>query len=212
MRWPSGFGFAARQADEQAAGNPRLRHRLAFDNLDPRRPLHRAEVLGRRLDFFLGHRFRDAQSSRWCCPSSGRRSCACRCGNRHLLNEIRHGESGHRRIFRAPFPVRIVAQRARADVAVFAPARHDLGHRRVIAGMPVGRPEAVADLRQRELACAPRQRFRRSVVLRGRLWRAEVWSPARHTHTPSEAGWPARRARQRLRLLSCGLRLLLRDD
>ena len=73
----------------------------------------------------------------------------------HRLDEIADRQSRDAGVFRPALSVRVVAEAAGAHVRPLA-VRDDVGHRRVVAGKPVGRTEPVADLRQRERCGAAR--------------------------------------------------------
>jgi hypothetical protein len=63
----------------------------------------------------------------------------------HRLDEVRDRQAGNTRVLLPAFAVRIVAEATSADVGPLA-VRDDLGHRRVVAGEPVGGAETVGNL------------------------------------------------------------------
>src|SRR5207244_2625204 len=94
----------------------------------------------------------------------------------HLLDKIGDGETGNRGVFGTALAIRVMAESARADLG-FPAVRHDVGHRRMVAGIPIGGTEAVTDLCQSERAAASRKVFEAAIVWRD--WHATRGIPRR---------------------------------
>ena len=197
-----GLLLSALQGEEQAALDAGLRHCGAFDNLDPRGPFHRAEILGGRLDLVVGHVLGELRHQVGVGLAIIRALAIVILEIVHGLDEIRDRQAGDGGVFGAALAVRIVAQRAREHVRRLA-VRHDVGHRGVVAGEPVGWAVTVGDLLPGKL-----RRWRRAAIsswcpeqpgpLRARAagFRGQAWQS--RNHTPMAEGrrppsWPQRK-------------------
>ena len=169
-------------------------------DLDPRRPLHRAEVLGRRLDLVFGHPLRDRDHHvRIRLPRLGALAHVAP-EVVHRLDEVGDRQSRHASVLGTALAVRVVAQAARAHVGLAALC-HDLRHRRMIAGNQSAGPKASRMFASGKLSVLPG-----SVLGVGiGSWLCRRCTPGRRLgplaewHKPMlEARWPpaARRWRQ----------------
>ena len=111
----------------------------------------------------------------------------------HRLQEVGHGQPRDAGVLLPALAVGIVAEAARAHVGPPA-VGHDLRHRRVIAGEPVGRAKTIGNLLPREGEGAPGDLLGRRVGRRGRIWRSARWRRGRDRIRP--VGHRSRRARQ----------------
>ncbi len=159
MRPAIGSVLACSVGEEQIAGDPRLRHQVRLDHADPRRPLHRGEVLRRRLHLLVGHRLRqfDHRVGVRLSRIGGVSQAVSKVVD--LADEVGDGERRRRGIFRTSLPVRQVtrAASARRVAQPSGTVRDDVGHRRVIAGKPVDHVLTVADVHERVRRAAARR-------------------------------------------------------
>ena len=170
------FRCVAFQSEEHAVLNSCLRHGFGFDDLDPRRPLHRGKVASGGFPLVIRHGLGEINHEMRVGFSGIRAGSLAVLEFRQLLQNIVIGEARDSRILGTAFAVRIVAQRAGAHFRFLA-VRHDFRHLRMIAGIPVRGAEAIANLRERERKWAVREASQRAVI--GYWSSCGGWSGAR---------------------------------
>ena len=170
--------LVALERQEQTALDARLRSRLRFHYFDPRRgPLDRAKVIGGLFDFVFAHALGDGDHGIGVGLARLGTLAVAVSEIHHLLDEIRVVQPAHAGVFGAALAVRVMAQRARTYVRPLA-VGHDVGHLRVIFGIPIGGPETVGNLRACEFQIVAGKVARRGVG-RGRRCRSGRWSSRR---------------------------------
>src|SRR6267154_877072 len=168
-----------------SGANHALRHGAGLDHLRPDARLEGREILARGAHVGVRDRFRDIDHR--VRPDALSFSVLER---GHLAHEIRGGEAREARGFGVAVPRRKMAQGAGARR--LSPDGDDFRHRRMLVGKPVGRIEAVVDLRLRVLLRAPGHLLLHHIVEgrglgRGRIGPLGILRPDRKTGEQDDA-------------------------